>query len=197
MDLDIGAISPGNKPALIMVDLSLGFTSPDSPLGGDYTDVVAVNKQLIDWFRARELPIFFTSVIYDNDDQASVFRTRLPDLNILKRGSDWVNIDPRLEPAEDDVIIEKHGPSGFFASELNERLQSEDVDTVIITGLTTSGCVRATAVDGLQNNYLVFVIPEACGDRNKEAEQANLHDINAKYGRVIPLADFYQLFRNY
>ena len=115
MDLDIGAISPGKKPALIMVDLSLGFTSPDSPLGGDYSDVVAVNKQLIDWFRARELPIFFTSVIYDNDDQASVFRTRLPDLNILKRGSDWVNIDPRLEPREDDVIIEKHGPSGFFA----------------------------------------------------------------------------------
>ena len=194
MDLEIGAIVPGHKAALIVVDLSHGFTSPDSPLGGDYSDVVAVNDELIQWFRERNLPIAFTTVVYDNQEQASVFRQRLPDLNILQRDSHWVAIDERLAPLDDDVIIEKHGPSGFFNSELHQYLQSQDVDTVMITGLTTSGCVRATAVDGLQNNYLVFIIREACGDRNKDAEKANLHDINAKYGRVISLSEFYQLF---
>ena len=193
MDLATAELTLGNNPALVVVDMSIGFTSPDSPLGGDFQEVLKANQQLLSMFRAQQWPIFFTTVVYDDLSQARVFRTRLPDLNILERDSKWVDIDPALDVQANENIIEKHWPSGFFKTNLQKQLASLEVDSLVITGLTTSGCVRATAVDGLQNDYRVFVVPEACGDRNLEAEQANLHDINAKYGRVISLEKIVKL----
>ena len=193
MDLATGDIRLGDKPALIVVDMNLAFTTPESPLGGDYKEVIKANQQLLAIFRNIQMPIFFTTVVYDDISQAAVFRTRIPDLNMLERGSKWVDIDPLLEVQANEPIIEKHWPSGFFKTNLHKQLAALKVDSLVITGLTTSGCVRATAVDGLQYDYRVFVIPEACGDRNREAGLANLHDINAKYGRVIGLEDISRL----
>lgn len=193
MDLTTAELRFGSRPALVVVDMCLGFTREDSPLGGNFKAVIEANQNLLAIFRKRHWPVFFTTVVYDKPSQAHVFRERLPVLNMLERGSKWVDIDPALSRQPNEIIIEKHWPSAFFKTPLQEQLTALNIDSLVITGLTTSGCVRATAVDGLQNEYRVFVIPEACGDRNPEAHQANLHDINAKYGKVVSLEEIVKL----
>ena len=119
--------------------------------------------------------------------QARVFRKRLPALDVLTPDSEWVEVDPRLAPRADGAVIEKQWASGFFQSRLQEELQKHKVDSLVIAGLTTSGCVRATAVDGLQHDYPVVVVSEAVGDRNPDAHAANLFDLAAKYADVLKL----------
>ncbi len=184
-DLDTGSIPASQHPALIIVDMSNGFTSPDSPLGGDFSPEIAVTNQLIQWFAQRNWPIFCSSVVYSDAQQASVFRSRLPDLEILQKGSDWVGIDPRLEFPKGYTLVEKQLPSAFFDTNLAQQLREQGIDSCVVTGLTTSGCVRATAVDSLQYNFSTIVVSDACGDRNHQAHLASLHDINAKYGVVV------------
>lgn len=177
----------GQKPALIIVDVVVGFTDPACPLGSEADSVVAANIQLLDAFHHAELPVVLTTVVYRSDDEASVFRSRVPALNLLTPDSDWVKFDPRLPLQESDLKLEKRHASSFHGTDLDDWLRSQQVDSVIVTGLTTSGCVRATAVDGLQNNYRVLVPREACGDRDPKAHEANLYDLNAKYADVVTL----------
>jgi len=147
--------------------------------------LVAANARLLAAFRERGLPVFFTTVIYHSDDQATVFRRRLPALEVLKPCSDAVRIDRRLAPRAGEELVEKCYASSFFGTDLARRLQAAGVDSLVVTGLTTSGCVRATVVDGLQYDYPVFVPADAVGDRNTEAHAANLHDMHAKYADVV------------
>ncbi|MEP0202363.1 MAG: isochorismatase family protein [Halioglobus sp.] len=175
----------GTRPALVLVDLSIGFTDPASPLGCECDEIVAVNARVLSAFRNGGLPVFFTTVCYRNDEQAHVFRHRVPALNVLTPGSRWVEIDPRLEPAAGESVIEKRHASGFFGTSLASQLDAVGADSVVVTGLTTSGCVRATAVDALQYDYPTFVVSDAVSDRNLEAHSANLHDLNAKYAEVL------------
>ena len=175
----------GTRPALVLVDLSVGFTDPASPLGCECDEVVAVNARLLSACRERGLPVFYTTVCYRNGEQAHVFRDRIPDLNILTPGSRWVVIDPRLAPEDGERVIEKRYASGFFGTLLASELDAAAANSVVITGLTTSGCVRATAVDALQHDYPTFVVSDAVSDRNLAAHAANLHDLNAKYAEVL------------
>jgi len=177
----------GESPALLVVDVINGFTDPDCPLGSEAASVVEANRQLMDVFHTESLPVFLTTVVYDNDDQASVFRARVPALNVLSRGSHWCDIDPRLPLSASDTIIEKTHASAFHGTDLADQLQSIGIDSLVVTGLTTSGCVRASAVDGLQHNFKVVVPEEATGDRDPSAHDANLYDLNAKYVDVMPL----------
>ena len=177
----------GESPALLVVDVINGFTDPDCPLGSESASVVEANRQLMDVFHTESLPVFLTTVVYDNDDQASVFRARVPALNVLSRGSHWCDIDPRLPLSASDTIIEKTHASAFHGTDLADQLQSIGIDSLVVTGLTTSGCVRASAVDGLQHNFKVVVPEEATGDRDPSAHDANLYDLNAKYVDVMPL----------
>lgn len=179
----------GQSPALLIVDMIKGFTDPDCPLGSEADSVVEANRQLMDVFHAQSLPVFLTTVVYDNDDQASVFRARVPALNVLARGSHWCEIDPRLPLSSSDTIIEKTHASAFHGTNLADQLQSIGIDSLVVTGLTTSGCVRASAVDGLQYNFKVIVPEEASGDRDLSAHQANLYDLNAKYVDVFSLEE--------
>ena len=178
----------GKHPALIVVDVVVGFTDPECPLGSDAESVVNANVQLMEAFHQAQLPVVLTTVIYRNDHEASVFRARVPALNLLTPESHWVKFDPRLPITEDDLQLEKRHASSFHGTTLDQWLAERNVDSVVVTGLTTSGCVRATAVDGLQNNYRVVVPREACGDRDLKAHEANLYDINAKYADVVSLA---------
>ncbi len=189
MDLERHDVGLGKKPAIIVVDVINAFTDPDCALGSDCPEVVTANKRLLDAFRSKGLPVFFTTVIYRNPGQAKVFRQRLPSLNILKPDSHWVVVDEALGRLPDEDVIEKCWASAFFDTDLNERLRKLDVDSLVITGLTTSGCVRASVVDGLQYNYPVVVPGEAVGDRNNDAHAANLHDMNAKYADVVSVED--------
>ena len=179
----------GSKPALIVVDVVRGFTDPSCPLGSEADEVVDANVRLMNAFHDANLPVVLTTVIYRDDQQASVFRARIPALNLLTPESEWVLFDSRLPVAPGDLQLEKRHASSFHGTELDEWLRGQNVDSVIVTGLTTSGCVRATAVDGLQNNYRVVVPREACGDRDEQAHEANLYDLNAKYADVLSLED--------
>jgi nicotinamidase-related amidase len=177
----------GQKPALVLVDMIHGFTDPACPLGSESDSVVESNIALLATFRQQGLPVFFTTVVFHNPQQARVFRDRIPALNVLTPGSHWVQVDVRLERQENEPLVEKQWASGFFGTDLHAKLTALKVDSLVVTGLTTSGCVRATAVDGLQNDYKVVVPREAVGDRNPQAHEANLFDLNAKYADVLNL----------
>jgi maleamate amidohydrolase len=193
MDLERNTLGLGNRPALVLVDMINGFTSSACPLGSDCPDVVAANASLLKTFRERGLPIFFTTVVFHDDSQASVFRGRIEALNVLQPGSHWVEVDPALAPLEGEPLIEKQWASAFFATDLDQRLREAGADSLVVTGLTTSGCVRATVVDGLQYNYPVVVPREAVGDRNPDAHEANLFDMNAKYADVVSMAQLVEM----
>ncbi len=177
----------GKKPALIVVDVIKGFTDINCPLGSEATEVVAANCTLMELFHERGWPVALTSVVYRHDHEATVFRARLPALNLLTPDQPWIQFDDRLPVTSSDWRIEKHHASAFHGTNLDEMLQIAEVDSVVVTGLTTSGCVRATAVDALQYNYRVVVPREAVGDRSTAAHEANLFDLNAKYSDVLPL----------
>jgi len=185
MDLEKNQNAIGSKPALVLVDMINAFTDPSCPLGTDCPDVVIANQALLEVFRAQSLPVFFTTVAYKNSQQASVFRQRLPALDVLQFGSRWVDVDKRLALKDDETLVVKQLASAFHGTDLDQQLRALNVDSLVITGLTTSGCVRATAVDGLQYNYKVVVASEAVGDRNHAAHEANLFDLNAKYADVL------------
>jgi maleamate amidohydrolase len=189
MDLQRNSLGLGRKPALIVVDMINGFTDPNCPLGCACPEVIAANATLLREFHSCGLPVYFTTVVYHSDAQATVFRTRIEALNLLTPDSTWVQLDPRLDRQPGDELIEKQWASAFHKTDLDQRLRDRGVDSLVVTGLTTSGCVRATAVDGLQYDYRVVVPREAVGDRNEDAHAANLHDMHAKYADVVSVAD--------
>ena len=186
-DLQRQLLGLGEHPALVLVDVINGFTDPACPLGSEADLVVDACRTLLEIFRKKRLPVFFTSVVYRDESQARVFRQRLPALNVLEPGSEWVKIDPRIAPVNGETVIEKRWASGFFNTDLAQRLKDEGADSIVVGGLTTSGCVRATAVDGLQNDYRVVIAREATGDRNLAAHESNLFDLQAKYADVLSL----------
>ncbi len=187
MDLNRNSLGIGKKPALILVDMINGFTHEQCPLGSSCQSVIDANAELLQKFREKNLPIFFTTVVYRDDQQARVFRDRIEALNLLTPDSVWVNVDEQLAMKEGEVLIEKQWPSAFFKTSLDDKLRSLGVDSIVVTGLTTSGCVRATVVDGLQYDYPVVVAKEAVGDRNANAHEANLFDMHAKYADVLTI----------
>ncbi|MBY6210876.1 isochorismatase family protein [Microbulbifer agarilyticus] len=192
MDLERKNLGLGDRPALLLVDMIVGFTSARCPLGTDCPDVVQANSQLLERFRTLGLPVVFTTVVYHHEHQARVFRDRINHLNVLTPDSEWVQVDPRLQPQDDEPVIAKQWASSFFKTSLDTWLQTQGVDSLVVTGLTTSGCVRATVVDGLQHDYPVVVPREAVGDRNPEAHEANLFDMHAKYADVMSVQDVLQ-----
>ena len=189
MDLERNSLGLDGKSALIVVDMINGFTDPACPLGCACPEVVAANASLLEAFHAAGLPVYFTTVVYHDASQARVFRERISALNLLTPTSHWVQLDERLPRQAGDELIEKQWASAFHKTDLDQRLREAGVDSVVVTGLTTSGCVRATAVDGLQYDYRVVIPREAVGDRNSEAHEANLFDLHAKYADVMSLAE--------
>jgi maleamate amidohydrolase len=181
----------GRRPALLVIDVNLGFTDPASPLVCPLDDVVAAIARLLDEARRAELPVVYTTVAYDEAgrETAAVFIDKVPALLTLEAGSRWVEIDPRIAPRPDEPVLTKLFASAFFGTRLASLLASSGCDSVIVTGASTSGCVRATAVDALQRGYRVAVPREAVGDRNAAAHEANLYDIDTKYGDVVSLEE--------
>lgn len=182
----------GEKPALIVVDFQLGFTVPEqSPLAGNLDAEVAATNELIAAARKKDIPVIFTVVGYDphRQDDAGLWPEKAPSLRMLTIGSDLVKLDPRLNQEPGDLVITKKYASGFFGTYLASTLTMQSVDTAIVTGCTTSGCVRATVMDALANGFRPIVPIECVGDRAQEPHQANLFDIGAKYGDVMPLQE--------
>jgi nicotinamidase-related amidase len=181
----------GRRPALLVVDMSLGFTSPDSPLACELDDAVAAISRLLEEARSQELPVVYTTVSYGDGDKAAAraFIEKVPILLTLAAGSRFVEIDPRIAPLSHEPVLNKLFASAFFGTALQSLLAAAVCDSVVVTGASTSGCVRATAVDVLQHGYRLVVPREAVGDRDPRAHEQALHDVDAKYGDVLSLEE--------
>lgn len=181
----------GRRPALVIVDINNGFTDPASPLVCDLDETVEAIRQLLDASRRAELPVAFTTVSYGEGDKvtAKAFIDKVPVLLTLEAGTRWVEIDERIAPRPNEPVLNKLFASAFYGTALASMLASHGCDSVIVTGASTSGCVRATVVDALQHGYRPVVPREAVGDRNPAAHDAALYDIDLKYGDVVPLAE--------
>ena len=185
-----GEATLGTRPAVLVVDLSRGFTDPRATLGSDLTAVVEATGRLLAAARGGGFPVIFTTIGFEpNLKDGSLWLQKMPALGELVIGSEWVEIDPRLGRREEETVILKKGASAFFGTNLTSVLVSEGVDTVVLCGATTSGCIRATAVDLLQYGYPTIVARECVGDRAQGPHEANLVDIQAKYANVVPVED--------
>jgi maleamate amidohydrolase len=186
----------GERPALIIIDMIKAFTNPDMPLGADLNSQIAATRPLLDAAHARNIPIIFSTVIYDKEmKEAGIWGLKMKGTQTLITGTDAVEVDERLDMRPSDSLLVKKYASCFFGTDLVSRLLSRRVDTVIIVGCTTSGCVRATAVDAVQTGLRPMVVREAVGDRSAAAHDQSLFDLNAKYADVVSLEETLQYMR--
>ena len=183
------SVGRGSKPAVLVIDFINAFTDPTSLLGADFTPEVQATKQLIETARVNNVPVIYTTVAYEkNYIDAGLFITKVPAMDILVENTAAVEVDSRIaRDEENEVLITKKYASSFFGTSLSSILAVQGIDTLLLTGATTSGCVRATAVDGLQYGYRTVVVEDCVGDRSQSAHEASLYDINTKYGDVDSL----------
>jgi maleamate amidohydrolase len=178
----------GQRPALLVIDMIRAFTDLRSPLASNLDSQMEAIRQLLAVARKREIPIVFSTVAYDAElQEAGIWIRKIPSNSWLVEGSEWVELDERLERQAREMLLVKKYASCFFGTDLAARLVTRQVDTLIITGCTTSGCVRASAVDACSLGLHTIVVQEAVGDRAELPHIANLFDIDAKYGDVVEL----------
>ncbi|MBX7482414.1 isochorismatase family protein [Qipengyuania qiaonensis] len=186
-----GRLEPGEAPALLLVDMVEAYIQPNSPLYCE-TAAAAVESaaQLLEAARNAGRPVIFTNVAYEpGGADGGLFYKKVPVLRLFERGSPLGAFPPALTPREGEWLVTKQYPSAFFATGLAERLHEADIDTLVITGFSTSGCVRASALDALQYGFAPFVARDACADRHAEPHEANLFDLQAKYAEVVGFED--------
>ena len=181
----------GKKPALVNIDLANAWTREGNPFSCENMDnILPATKEVLSAFRARGLPIVFTTTAYDvvtgEHTDMGLWGKKIP-AEVLKVGSELVEIDERLERREDEIVIVKKQASAFRGTNLNSYLNSCGVDTIVVTGTTASACVRATVEDGIADGFRPIVVKECIGDRVAGAVEWNLFDIDAKFGDVEPL----------
>jgi nicotinamidase-related amidase len=177
----------GDRPALVVVDLVNAFTDPSTELGSDVSGVLTEAAKLLEAFRQHELPRYFTTVAFEESyGDAGHFVEKIPALRELRLGSKAAQVDDRVAPLASERVLLKKYASAFFGTDLSTELTTAGADTLVIAGVTTSGCIRATAVDSLQHGYRTVVPADAVGDRAEGPHRANLFDIDAKYGDVVP-----------
>ncbi len=186
-----GRIGYGRKPAVVVVDFINAYTTPGSALyAPPVIDAVRETVDLLDIARRSGILVVYTRVIYSPHGlDGGIWVQKVPALRKLVEGEPLADIVPELPPAPQDVVINKQYASAFFGSPLSALLTSQGVDTLIVTGCSTSGCVRATAVDGMQYGFRVIIPRECVGDRRPEPHEANLFDIDSKYGDVVSKAE--------
>ena len=185
----------GDRPAVIVVDFFYGCTDPAYLGGGNISGAVEQTVPLLDRARASGSPVIYTVVTYRPDMRdAAWFGVKVPSLRALQEGTKAVEIDSRVAQRPGDFVVVKKMPSAFFATNLQILLASLRIDTLIVTGCTTSGCVRATVVDGVSSGYRVIVPRECVGDRALAPHEANLFDMEQKYANVLPVGDVLAYF---
>jgi maleamate amidohydrolase len=179
-------VTRGARPALLVVDFSNGFTDPDVPTGADMSAELAATARLLAAVRAKGLPVVYTTIAYDEGQLGSVtWLQKAPGLAALRRGSHLIEIDHRVTPGAGETVLVKTGASAFFGTPLNALLTGLRADTVIVTGATTSGCVRASVVDSVQCGFPTLVPRQCVADRAQGPHDAALFDLNEKYADVL------------
>lgn len=202
----------GKKPALIVIDVNWAFCSegPEPILeaikrwrnscGEDAWEAMPYLEALIDKARDREIPVIYTTGVRrsDNWDSGSWAwknnRSAEDQAEKVATNLDGNAIVSAIAPGPRDIVVYKQKPSGFFGTNLASYLTLLGCDSVIITGTTTSGCVRATVLDAFSLNYRVAVVEEGCFDRSQASHAINLCDMNAKYADVVKTAEVLSFF---
>ena len=180
----------GARPALLIIDFINAFNNPEQLGGGNIQQAIDHTAQLLALARHLDLPIAFTSHVYAEDgSDDNVFLRKLPGTRILRPGMPETEIVSELEPRPGERVVRKHYPSGFFGTDLASWLTVRGADTAIVTGCTTSGCVRATVVDAMCHGFRPIVPMECSGDRAMGPHEANLFDMDQKYADVMPLEE--------
>jgi nicotinamidase-related amidase len=181
----------GERPALVIIDMVKSFTDEKAMLGANLDREIAAIAPLLAAAHARAVPVIFSTVRYDDADlkDAGIWALKQKGVTTLTADGNGWEVDPRLDFRKTDTLLFKKYASCFFGTDLVPRLLAHRVDTLIITGCTTSGCVRATAVDACQNGFRPMVVREAVGDRSAAAHAQSLFDLDAKYADVVALAD--------
>ena len=181
----------GKRPALLIVDFINAYVTEGAPLfAPDVVTAVDETIPLLSLAREKQIPVLYTKVLYNkNFRDGGIFIQKVPVLKTMVEGEPLAEIVPQLTPIESDSIIVKQYASAFFGTSLAATLTSLGVDTLLLTGCSTSGCIRASAVDGMQYGFRVIVPRECVADRHPGPHEANLFDINSKYGDVVGKAE--------
>lgn len=187
----------GERPAIIVIDFIRAYTTKGAPFFGQgVVDAVDHSVPLLAAARSEKVPIIYTKVLYHPSGMdGGLFVKKVPALRTLVAGEPLAEIDPKITPHPEDLVIVKNYPSCFFGTTLQSTLMGLGVDTLILIGCSTSGCVRAAAIDAIQYGYRVVVPRECAGDRHDAPHDANLFDINAKYGDVVPKTKVIDYFK--
>ncbi|WP_419930011.1 isochorismatase family protein [Candidatus Poriferisocius sp.] len=176
----------GDHPALVVVDFCQAYLDPDSPLYASVEDARESCIRLLAATRSAQIPVLHTRVEFQpGGADGGIFFRKVGALECFVRGNPLGHYGEGLEPADDEVVVVKQYASGFFGTSLASTLTSLGTDTLIITGVSTSGCVRATALDACQHGFVPIVVKDACGDRDQRVHEANLFDLDAKYADVV------------
>ena len=184
-----GKLGFGSRQALLMIDFAMAYFDPASPLFANRPEVVAPARSLLLWARARKMLVCHTRVEYRPDGlDGGVFFRKVPALQVFCNGNPLGDVVPELAATDDEPVITKQYASAFFGTSLASTLHAQGVDCVVLAGMSTSGCVRASAVDAMQHGFIPVVVSDACGDRHPEPHAANLFDLDAKYADVMTLA---------
>ncbi len=181
----------GSRPAVLSIDIINAFTDPGMPLGSDLSAEIAAARSVLDAARTAGVPIVHTTVAYQEGGlaDAGVWALKQAGLATLRAGTREVEVDERLDARPGEQVLVKKYASVFFGTDLVPRLVSRGIDTLIMVGCTTSGCVRASAVDAVQNGFRPMVVREAVGDRSSRAHEQALFDLEQKYADVVSLRE--------
>jgi maleamate amidohydrolase len=176
----------GKRPALLLIDFVEAYFEPTSPLFAGVSAALSSANRVLAAAREAGVLVIFTNVVYQNSlIDGGMFRRKVPALDAMQVGNPlgaWPN---GLAPRSGELIVSKQYPSAFFGTSLASTLTANGIDCVILTGVTTSGCVRATCVDAMSHGFIPIVVADACGDRAKGPHEANLYDMSAKYADVV------------
>lgn len=176
----------GPSPALIVVDFSYGFTDTIYPTAAEMSDEMIATARLAELARKSNIPVIYTTIAYQPGELESlVWLKKATGMGALLEGSRLVDIDAKAGKQPDDTLIVKKGASAFFGTNLAALLTGKRIDTVVIAGATTSGCIRASVIDAVQSGFNVLVPRDCCGDRAAEPHEANLYDMDQKYADVV------------
>ncbi|KAB0564658.1 isochorismatase family protein [Brucella pituitosa] len=187
------AVPRGRRPAVLVVDFTYGFTDTAYPTAADMTAEITQTRRITDAARAAGFPVVYTTIAYHSGEIDKLpWLRKAAGMAALIEGSRLVEIDAATGSDPADAVIVKKGASAFFGTGLAAMLTGAGVDTLIVTGATTSGCVRASVVDAVQSGFNVLVPRDCCADRAAAPHEANLYDMHQKYADVTDAADVLQ-----
>jgi maleamate amidohydrolase len=188
----------GKKPALLMIDFMQGYTQPGAPLfAPGVVSAVAESVELLACARTLKIPVVHTNIRYHPGHFADggIWVKKAPVMKDMVEGNPLAAFCEQLLPNADEVVISKQYASSFFGTSLASMLHAQGIDTVVLAGCSTSGCIRATAVDAVQHGFRTIVVRECVGDRHPAPHEANLFDIDSKYGDVVSKAEAMEQFK--